>query len=279
MEGYGLPRWLMVNDFIAFIRETNELLQKESDLSPANPTVTGVINLLFVQLRSRYSPEEVQAVLSHEYIQSNQRQLQDKLSEAEFLTELSDSRKACESRDSGLDAVKWLPNWPVYIELVKQELFTLQQYTEANRESEQSPIVFVGSGPMPLSSILLHLFGGVEVICVEKDATAYEASRALLEHMGFGAKVKVVLEDGSRFDYGPYRRVFVASLVKNKQAVLEQIRCTSSNPLVAIRTAEGMKQIMYESIEVDTLTSQGWRVLGRTSPDEKVVINSTLFLQ
>ncbi|SFD52245.1 Nicotianamine synthase protein [Paenibacillus catalpae] len=275
----SLPRMQVINDFIAFIREANELLQREIDLSPANQLVMSMISRLSLQLRSRYLPEEVQAVLSNEYIRLHQRQLQDKLSEAEFLTELSDSRQASKSQEPVLDAVKGLPHWPVYVALVRQELSTLHRFTREDRQSDKSPIVFVGSGPMPLSPIILHLLGDVEVICVEMDAVAYEASCSLLEHMGLGNKVSVVLENGSRFDYGSYNRIFVASLVRNKQAVFEQINRTSPSPLVAVRTAEGMKQIMYEAIDETQLQSQGWRILGRTIPDENLVINSTLFLE
>lgn len=275
----SLPRIQMINEFIAFIREANELLQKEIDLSPANQLVMNIISRLSAQLRSRYLPEEVQAVLNHEYIQLHQRQLQDKLSEAEFLTELSDSRQASNSQESVLDVVKRLPHWHIYIALVKQELSTLCRFTQQDGYIDRSPIVFVGSGPMPLSPIILHLLGDVEVICVEMDAVAYDASRSLLEHMELDHKVSVVLKNGSDFDYSSYNRIFVASLVRNKQAVLEQISRTSSNALVAVRTAEGMKQIMYEAIDESQLKGQGWQILGRTIPDENLVINSTLFLE
>lgn len=275
----SLPRWQVVNDFIAFFREANELLQKEIDLSPANQLVTSIISRLSLQLRSRYLPEEVQAVLSNDYIRLNRRHLRDKLSEAEFLTELSDSRQVCNSRNSVLDVVKRLTYWNTYMALVGQELSILRQCIGEDRSRERSPVVFVGSGPMPLSPIILHLLSDADVICVEKDAVAYEASCTLLDRMHVGPKVSVVLEDGSNFDYSPYSRIFVASLVRNKQAVLERISRTSADPLVAVRTAEGMKQIMYEAIEESQLRGLGWRILGRTIPDENLVINSTLFLK
>jgi hypothetical protein len=88
-----------------------------------------------------------------------------------------------------------------------------------------------------------------------------------------------MLEHGAAFDYSPYSRIFVASLVQNKPAVLAQIARTASNPLVAVRTAEGMRQIMYEAIDESELSKQGWRILARTWPDAKLVINSTLFLE
>lgn len=274
------PRMQMVDGFIAFIREVNELLEQQLDLSPANQLVTNIIRRLSLQLRSRYLPEEVQAVLSNEYIRRNQRNLQDKLSEAEFLAELSDSRRLfCKSEHSVLDIVTRLPSWNIYMALVSEELSVLRQLIGQDDPAAKSPIVFVGSGPLPLSPIILHLFGGVEVICLEIDSAAYEASCALLERMGLHTNVTVLLKNGSEFDYSSCSRIFVASLVRNKPAVLERISRTSPNPLAAVRTAEGMRQIMYEAIDELQLNKQGWRILARTRPEENLVINSTLFLE
>ncbi|WP_337102106.1 nicotianamine synthase family protein [Paenibacillus sp. YIM B09110] len=272
------PRVQMINSFITLIREANELLQEETDLSPANQLVTNLISQFSLQLRYPYYPEEVQAVLSNEYVRMNQRKLQDKLSEAEFLVELSDSRHISSLEGTVLDIVTRLPNWNIYMALVSQELSTLRQFTPQDSQREKSPIVFVGSGPLPLSPLILHLFGDVEVICVEMDAVAYEVSSTLIEHLGLRDKLTVVLGNGSEFDYSSYSRIFVASLVRNKQAVLEQIRHTSPDSLVAVRTAEGIRQMMYEAIDESKLSQEGWNILGRTRPDQNLVINSTLFL-
>ncbi|MBD2867083.1 nicotianamine synthase family protein [Paenibacillus arenilitoris] len=272
------PRLQTVNEFIAFIREANELLGQQLDLSPANQLVTSIVNRLSLRLRSRYLPEEIEAVLSNEYIRGNQRSLQHRLSEAEFLVELSDSRRLCHSEDAGLAIVTRLPNWKVYMALVREELSILRRFIGQDDQPAKSPIVFVGSGPLPLSPIILHLFGDVEVICLEIDSAAYEASCALLERMGLSANITVLVENGSAFDYSAYSRIFVASLVRNKPAVLERIRRTSPNPLIAVRTAEGMRQIMYEAVDESQLNMQGWRIAARTRPDENLIINSTLFL-
>lgn len=116
------------------------------------------------------------------------------------------------------------------------------------------------------------------MICLEFDAAAYEASCSLLQYMGLADRVRVIMEDGATYDYGAYSNVIVASLVRNKLAVLEQISRTSPDCLVAVRTAEEMRQIMYEAIDERQLTALGWRLLARTLPIENLVINSTLFL-
>ncbi|HIW35183.1 MAG TPA: hypothetical protein IAA29_20620 [Candidatus Paenibacillus intestinavium] len=273
------PRIQMVDNLIAFIRDANEFLQKELDLSPANQLVTNIISQLSLQLRSCYLPEEIQSVLSNDYIRTNQRKLQDKLSEAEFLAELSHSRNISKSDSFVLDTLKSLPYWNIYKALVSQELSILRKFIGQDDFTEQLPIVFVGSGPMPLSAIILHLLGDMKVVCLEMDSVAYDASCFLLESLGLADKVTVVMGNGSEYDYSSYNQIFVASLVRNKLEVLEQITLTSSDPLVAVRTAEGTRQIIYEAIDESQLNKQGWRILGRSCPEENLVINSTLFLE
>lgn len=273
------PRRQLVDNLIALIIEVNELFQKEEDLSPTNQVVTNIINQLSLQLRSHYLPEEIKLILSNEYILLNQKKLQDKLSEAEFLVELSVSREIVKSKSSASDVLTKLPTWSIYKSLVSQELSMLRQFIRQDGHAEKLPIIFVGSGPMPLSAIILHLLSDVEVICLEMDSVAYEASCFLLERLGLADKVTVVMENGSQFDYSSYSRIFVASLVRNKLEVLEQIIRTTSDPIVAVRTAEGIKQIMYEAIDESQLNKQGWRIVERTYPEENLVINSTLFLE
>ncbi|MFC6333702.1 nicotianamine synthase family protein [Paenibacillus septentrionalis] len=268
-----------IEDFIALIREANEILQKQSDLSPTNQLVADTVRRLSDQLRARYSQEEIQTILSNNYIRMNQRSLQHKLSEAECLAELEASRRICQIQLSVIDEVKKLPSWNIYMELVGKELSILHQLDIQDGRAVKTPIVFVGSGSLPLSAIILHLQGNAEVICLEIDDAAYEASCALVKSMGLSTHITILKENGADYIYSSCSLIFVASLVRNKGEVLEQIKRTASDPLVAIRTAEGIKQIMYESIDESQLIKQGWRVAARTLPNEQLVINSTLFLK
>jgi hypothetical protein len=264
-----------VTHIIDLIQETNLLLQRESDLSPANSRVTEMIGRLVHRIRLPYLSEEVHAVLSNPSIQHLHRNLLAKLSKAEYEAELFDSRHLCKTDGFDLSIITQLSTWSIYETLVGQELQLLHKLSP--RMASEAPIVFVGSGPLPLSAIMLHLYGNVEVICLEIDSAACEASRELLQRIGLGDKLVVKQINGADFDYAPYRKVFVASLVTNKLPVLEQIRRTSREALVAVRTAEGMRQLMYEALDEDQLLKQGWQLLTRTRPKENLVINSTLF--
>lgn len=267
-----------VDDFIALVREVGEVLARETDLSPANEAVTAMIDRLKHRLRMPYTPAEIQSVLRNEHIRRLHRELLVNLSEAESQTELFDARQLCRSGQSGLDMITRLSYWGIYEALVSRELDLLRRLSR-EQELSDAPAVFVGSGPLPLSAILLRLYSHMEVICLEIDAAACETSRALLHRLGLEEHVVVLQQNGASFDYSPYRSVFVASLVTNKLQVLEQIRRTRPDALVAVRTAEGMRQLMYETLDETLLQARGWDILERTSPQEGLVINSTLFMK
>ncbi|MFB9328763.1 nicotianamine synthase family protein [Paenibacillus aurantiacus] len=272
----GGTRSPLAANFISIIREVYKGLAEESDLSPTNLAVTNLIDRLKTRLLHSYSPDEVQAVLSDPFVREVQPDLLAKLSVYESESERYYSRQFCQSEQSGLDAITRLPGWNIYQSLVTRELQLLRRFSWQGRL--ESPIVFVGSGPMPLSAILLHLYSDIDVIGLEVDDEAYAISRDLLDCLGLSDRVNVRLENGETFNYNAARTVFIASLVTNKVAVLEQIRRTCDDPLIAIRTAEGMRQLMYESVDEAQLTNRGWALLGRTTPQEQLVINSTLFI-
>ncbi|MBB3111508.1 hypothetical protein FHS18_003576 [Paenibacillus phyllosphaerae] len=267
----------VMSDLVALVEDVFEVLQRERDLTPANDAVTSMIERLKSQLRLHYEPEEIGEVLNNERIRSFHGELLAKLSAAESETELYDSRTLCATNYSGLQLITGLPYWGIYEALVGQELAILRNYI--GRDLAGMKVVFVGSGPMPLSAILIHLYSNAEVTCLEINPAAFEASRTLLERLGLQDRVTVRQVNGDAFDYGDYPIIFVASLVTDKAHVLEQIRCKQPDALVAVRTAEGMRQLMYETLDERLLKSQGWQILGRTTPQENLVINSTLFMQ
>ncbi|MDF2836897.1 MAG: Nicotianamine synthase, partial [Paenibacillus sp.] len=250
------------DDLIALVHETYESLKEESDYSPANQRVTGIIKRLSQRLRCAFIKEDevVQAVLANEFVRSNLRSLRRILSRAEFLAELHDSRQLTRSKDSVIDHIGRLSYWNVYVSLVGKELAMLRRLNSRHggHANENSPIVFVGSGPLPLSPIVLNRFGGNEIICLEMDSEAYEASCMLLERAGLSNGVKIIQVNGSEFDYSGCNRIFLASLVQNKTEVLNRIAQSSPNPLVAIRTAEGIRQIMYEAVDETHMNELGW---------------------
>lgn len=270
------PDHTTCRELIAVIRDVHETLRSESDLSPANERVTAAVSRLMDRLRAHYPPDVVQAVVEDANVHELQHNLRPCLSRAEFLAEAHVSTRLTASSVRGFASITDLPSWPVYEALVNGELQLLKQLIRTN--TLRTPVVFVGSGPLPLSPIALHQFGEADVVCLERDDQAYASSTALLSRLGLADHVTVMKTDGADFDYRPYPFVMIASLVTPKQEVLAQIRRTRPDALVAVRTAEGLRRLMYEAVDEAALHAQGWRQLARTSPVENLVINSTLFL-
>ncbi len=251
------------------------MLRRESDLTPANPIIKEYRSNLARQIRLEYTPEEVEMVIRNKNIRELRQSLLVNLSESEYQMELFESRRLCGESGAGLSALAQYEDWEKYESLVGHEL---EQLSKQPQPAEAGiPIVFVGSGPLPLSAILIHILKKEIVYCLDIDPDACEASTALLERIGLAHNIHVVKEDGAKFDYHPFQRIFIASLVPDKQKVLEQIRRTRPDALVAVRTVEGMRQLMYEALSEETMESEGWELLARTSPEGSTVINSTLF--
>lgn len=271
----GTEHHARIADLIALIIETYLVLSRETDLTYVNPIVKEYRSNLAKQIRLDYTPEEVQMVMSNKNIRDLHRSLLVKLSEFEYQMELFESRRLCSQPDAGLSALLQYEDWEKYDSLVGQEIEQLSRLLQPAEAG--TPIVFVGSGPLPLSAILIHILKREIVCCLDIDPDACEASTALLERIGLGNKVHVVNEDGAKFDYKSFQRVFIASLVPNKHKVLEQIRRTRPDALVAVRTVEGMRQLMYEALNEEAMEAKGGQLLARTSTMGSKVINSTLF--
>lgn len=264
-----------ISDLITLVKETHDVLHRESNLTPLNSEITKPISIFTEALRQSYTPEEVKYVMGNVEVAALQKGLLSKLSEAEFQMELFDSRHLSHQPEFGLASLFQYKNWGNYDSLVGEELKQLRKISQP--EEITSPVVFVGSGPLPLSAILLHLRWNVSVFCLDIDPDACEAARFMLERINLSDNVQVVQGDGADFDYADYQHVFIASLVTQKDQVLEQIRRTNPGALVAIRTAEGIRRLMYEAINEEAIAAAGWQLLGRTSPIENRVINSARF--
>ncbi|MCZ8520487.1 MULTISPECIES: nicotianamine synthase family protein [Paenibacillus] len=268
----GTPR---IPDLIELVKHTWSRLIAASARSLPDPCIQGAVEELRRRVREVYSPEEVYGVMNDPEILRLLPELLSRLSDAEGESERCEARSLVGRPALNLLELRELAVWPIYDTLVGRELEKWRSL--AGQEHKRRPIAFVGSGPLPMSPVLLHLKEGLPVTCVDIDPAACEVSGELIGRLGLGAGVQVVNHPGAAFDYAPYGTVFVASLVTGKSSVLEQIRRTQPQALVAVRTAEGMRRLMYESVDEEAWEAAGWRLLDRTPPVERIVINSTLF--
>ncbi|AUX23377.1 uncharacterized protein SOCEGT47_039020 [Sorangium cellulosum] len=107
--------------------------------------------------------------------------------------------------------------------------------------------LFIGSGPVPVSAILLHEYLGVPVDCIDIDASAVAQSRTLLERLSLRDRIGVSLTDGAAVDASRHDMVLIALLAKPKAEILAQVS-ESARPdcRIICRTSLGLRTIVYE---------------------------------
>jgi len=108
-------------------------------------------------------------------------------------------------------------------------------------------ILFIGSGPLPISAILMHLQTGLPVDCVALDSSVVPVSRRVVENCGFGSLVRIQGSADADYDVSGYDLVVVGLLARRKKTVLTKLRkwCRQGCEILC-RTSHGLRQLMYE---------------------------------
>jgi predicted GNAT family N-acyltransferase len=107
-------------------------------------------------------------------------------------------------------------------------------------------ILFVGTGPLPISAIHAHLLTGVPVNCAARDEQAVTSSRQVLEACGLEKAIRAFSNDNSEYDFSPYDLVVVELQTGSGNAVLKRLRkrCKPGCHIL-YRTAHGLRRIFH----------------------------------
>jgi hypothetical protein len=263
-----------VGAVIGKIVAVHALLTNESDLSPCNRKISIALRELVDLLLQSYGSAETAAILNHPEVAALRSSLLDRLSEAEsalerFWSQRFRNRKTLHVRD-----LRTFLYWRNYERLLGMELKALAAIWRFKAQ-KHGEIVFVGGGPLPLSAIVLHMRTGKPVLCVDADGEASECARGLLAKLGL-SEVSAVHTDGMDFDYGGASATFIASLANRKMDVAKRIVETCKEPVVAVRTVDGVRALLYRPADVAALKAAGLSFAGRTKANAET-INSTVF--
>ena len=124
--------------------------------------------------------------------------------------------------------------------LVKRELAMVSR-------SSIHRILFLGSGALPISAIMLHSETGLPVDCVARDSSAVEISQKVIRNYGMGDAVTVLGDRSSAYDTRNYDLIVIGLLFNPKKSVLKTIRkrCRPGCQVLC-RTSNGIWQLLYE---------------------------------
>ncbi|MBH5316990.1 hypothetical protein I6N90_04110 [Paenibacillus sp. GSMTC-2017] len=146
--------------------------------------------------------------------------------------------------------------------LVWNEVLNAGQYVELLSESIReelsyfgmdvnSRLLFVGSGAFPLSAITIAKETGVQVVGVDIDGDAIASGNRVAEAIGMGEVVTFQKSEPNKLTFiEGATHVIIASLVQNKNEVLEQLKpMISKQTKIIVRYGNGLKSVFNYSLE------------------------------
>jgi hypothetical protein len=271
--GRALPNLSLRAAFmLCCVKHAYDVLSKEQDLSPRNEKINKALTALVNTACLEYDGIDECSVLNDPYLKVIKDKLLDKLSQAEGAMEEFWAERLNQKDALSLSDLKEFWYWDNYEQLTKGEISHFPSLDLNQGES----IAFVGSGPLPLTAIIMHLETGLPVTCIDNDEKAAALSRTLLEKAGLSDQIRVVHSDGAHHDYSAHPVTIVASLVPNKDKVVQAIKSTRAQAFIGLRSAERMHALLYRPVNQDDANLKDMAYEGKTRHDP-ATINTTLF--
>lgn len=114
-------------------------------------------------------------------------------------------------------------------------------------------ILFIGSGPFPISPILLATLTGSMVDCFDISEEACIISKGVINAIGLSNKIKVYKKSGEKGAVQRYDVIDIALLAQPKENILNNLwENASHGARVICRNAEGFRLAFYKGINPET---------------------------
>jgi predicted RNase H-like nuclease (RuvC/YqgF family) len=141
---------------------------------------------------------------------------------------------------------------------VKKEL-------EAFEINNKSKVVFIGSGAFPISALTIAKQTGAEIMCLDIDVEAVEMGKNIAELTGLESSVSFTNKTVSELSFmKDATHVVIASLVKNKLEVLEELKFVlSEDAKVIIRYGNGLKSMFNYPLDQDLSNEWNYANVGQ----------------
>jgi hypothetical protein len=121
-------------------------------------------------------------------------------------------------------------------------------------------VLFIGSGPFPITAILLNKLAGCNVDCYEKKKKYFELSKKVTSQLGLADEVKIKPIKDEYFRNNSYSTIIIALLAKPKDKILQKLNeRISIDTKVICRTSDKVRQVFYEATNQDHLN--GYKII------------------
>ncbi|KAF2822561.1 Nicotianamine synthase [Ophiobolus disseminans] len=271
---------------VSEIRDIYDRLSSLPSLAPG-PQINGLLTRLVNLCIKPFSVEFTKCFFSINGVAHLCEQLRPLCASAEGELEKFWATQIIREAQSALcPSPKLLASFPYhqnYIDLSRLECLTLEAFLPAPPHK----IAFIGSGPLPLTSLcMLDRHPKAAVHNIDRDAAALNISRQLCASLGYGS-MSFACEDitkNSNTDWESFEVIFLAALVgtntDSKMAILSSLASRlRPGTLVVARSAQGMRSVLYPVLELSVeLERTGLEVLVEVHPWTKVV-NSVVVMK
>jgi len=117
------------------------------------------------------------------------------------------------------------------------------------RLSVEDHVLFVGSGPFPVSAIEYTRRTGCAVDCVDFVPEAIETSSAVVARLGLTGRMRCILARGEEVPMSAYSVVMVGVLANPKAGIFANIAATGAAGVrILARTTVGLRQLIYPAV-------------------------------
>lgn len=158
-----------------------------------------------------------------------------------------------------------------FVKLIKNEI----KLADIKKDNH---VLFIGSGPLPISAILVNKFTSCQVVCVEKNKNRATISCQVLDSLGLSEKIKVINDNGKKLKENNCSVVIIALLAKPKSDILDNIfKKTMTGTRIVCRTSDGARQAFYEPTEPNIL--RRYKIVDKIVAGADQTISSVLLLK
>ncbi len=269
--GHGETRPAGAATVIAQVRALHEALLGRPHLRP-EPSTNELFGRLVSLAIDPAAARDAGAVLADPAVERLLPSLRRLCAEGEFELERSWAERIVGHPDARAELARF-PYHQNYGDLTRLEHHTVAGLTS----SPVRRVLFIGSGPLPLTSLLLAERYGCEVDNLDREPDAVRLGADLAAALGSGGlrfRGGDVLDGRDGYDWGSYDLVYLAALAgldpDAKHRLLEHLgHRLRPGTLVLARSAHSLRGLLYPVLDPDDLP--GLRTLAVVHPHSDVV--------
>lgn len=149
-------------------------------------------------------------------------------------------------------------------------------------EHENHNVLFVGSGPLPMTAIMLAMEHNIGSTLVDNDPVAVDLSRSVIKKLGLDNMISVIHADAKDFNaYVDFNVIFVAALAgtnfDDKEKLFSHIKEYASTEChIVARSSWGRRKLLYAPLP--DVVYKKFRPIIEISPFNEIV-NSIVILK